>query len=139
MHGHEHHKIFLVDDHPTVRRGIRELIQQEPHLEVVGEVGSAERALHEIRSAPPDLVVVDLSMDGMTGFELIQRLKAMMPELPIVVVSIYKNPLSLRRARESGADGYVSKDLVSDLLLQAIERALDGQKYFPTQSTTQTE
>lgn len=138
MHDHEQKSIFLVDDHPTVRRGLREIVQQTPHFKVVGEVGSAERAIHEIQKSRPDLVIVDLSMDGMSGFELIRRLKELLPGLPILVVSIYKNPLSLRQAKDSGADGYVSKDLAGELLPHAMTRVLDGQTFFSSQTTTRT-
>lgn len=125
------YKIFLVDDDPVVRRGIRELIKQSSALEVVGEVGSAQKALDAIFSVSPDMVIVDLSMGGsVTGFDLTMRLKDTVPEVPVLVVSVYKDGFYVKRAREAGADGYVSKDHAEDRLIEAITALREGREYF---------
>lgn len=124
-------EIFLVDDDPVVRRGIRELITRSPGLRVVGEAGSAHQAFDAIVSVSPDIVAVDLSMSGsVTGYELTTRLKASMPELLVLVVSVYKGGFYVERAWQAAADGYVSKDQAEDQLIAAIGALQDGRTFF---------
>ena len=106
------HKIFIVDDHPMMRRGYRALFVDEEDLYVCGEAGSPNEAIEKISSTHPDLVIMDLSMGGkgnVGGLGLIRHLHGMLPELPIVVSSSYEKELYEQRACQAGAVGYVQK------------------------------
>ena len=82
-------RIYLVDDHPVVRRGYAAIIRRDDHFEVCGEAGDGVEALEDIPDHSPDLVIVDITMDGMTGIELIKRIRAEWPDLPVLVISVH--------------------------------------------------
>ncbi len=123
--------IFIVDDHPIMRKGYQALLNREPDLQVCGEAGTAEEALDRIpRVTPqPDLVVVDLSMEGMSGIELIKRLQSFRPDLPVLVVSMHDEMLYAERAVRAGARGYIMKKEVDTTVIQAIRKILGGGFY----------
>lgn len=122
--------IYIVDDHPVMRRGYVNLIREELDLEVCGEAGEALDALAQIRTQCPDLVVCDLTLGGgMSGLELIKSLKAEFPELPVLVVSMHDESLYADRALRAGARGYVMKAEADTTVVKAIRRVLDGGIY----------
>lgn len=120
--------IFIVDDHPIMRKGYQALLNREQDLEVCGEAGSAQEALDQIEGAEvePDLVVVDISMEGMNGIELIKRIQAHRPNLPILVVSMHDEMLYAERALRAGARGYIMKKEVDTTVIAAIRKLLSG-------------
>lgn len=123
-------RIMIVDDHTIVRHGIAELISREPDLGVVSEAGDAEEALKIIADANDlDLAIVDISMPGMSGIDLIKRAVEIRPSLPILVMSMHDESLYSDRAYRAGAKGYVMKQDASDKLLQAIRKVLKGGVY----------
>jgi len=109
------YRIFIVDDHPIMRRGYSALISREPDLEVCGEAGSGEEAIEQILKESPDLVIADISMDGMNGSEMIKHLKSLRPELPFLVVSMHDETLYAERALHAGASGYIMKSEVGSM------------------------
>jgi DNA-binding NarL/FixJ family response regulator len=116
-----------VEDHPVMRRGYRSLLSKESDLEVVGESGTGEEALDAISDDdPPDLVVVDLGLEGMSGLELIKRLTTQWADVRILVVSMYEETLYGERALQAGAHGYVRKSEADDVIVDAIRSVLDG-------------
>lgn len=121
------HRIFLVEDHPITREGIRALIRSTSDLEVVGEAASGPEALDKIGDAAPDLALVDIAIDGSDGIELTKQLRALYPELKILAVSAYAEKVYAERAVRAGARGYVAKQEASDTLLEAIRNVLDGR------------
>lgn len=122
--------IFIVDDHPVMRRGYASIIEEEMDLEVCGEAGDALEALDKIRETDPDLVIADLTLAGsMSGLELIKMLKAERPQLPILVVSMHDESLYAERVLRAGAKGYVMKDVVDAVIVKAIRRVLRGGLY----------
>ena len=123
------HKIFVVDDHPVMRKGYQFLIAQQADLEVCGEAGTAREALEKIPAAKPDLVIVDISLGGMSGLELIKHLQAQLPELPTLVVSTHDESLYGERALLAGARGYIMKNEVDTVVIEAILRILRGGIY----------
>lgn len=123
-------KLFVVDDHATVRKGLRMLIEREEGMDVVGEAASAEEALAVIPDTNPDVVLVDLSMDGMDGMELTSRLKDLDPGLRVLIVTTHEGSSIVDRAVEAGADGYVSKSNISDKLVSAVRVAVEGNSFF---------
>jgi DNA-binding NarL/FixJ family response regulator len=123
-------QILLVDDHPIVRLGVRELISTDPALSVRWEADSAESALSLVRSADPapDLAIVDLSLGEVTGLDLIQELHKIAPALPMLVLSVHDGQLFAERALRAGARGYITKREAIGGLLPAIHEVLAGQR-----------
>ena len=121
------HRIFLVEDHPITREGLRSLIRSAPDLEVVGEASSGPDAINLIGSAKPDLVLADISIDGSDGIELTKQLKSIEPDLKVLIVSAYPERIYAERAVRAGALGYVAKQEASGVLLDAIRTVLDGR------------
>lgn len=128
-------KIFVVDDHPLVRKGFVYLVAREPDLEVSGEADSVEKALDRIRTEPPDLVITDISLNGASGLELISSLKSWMPAIPVLVVSIHDEGLYAWRSFKAGARGYVVKRHSEDVILGAIRKVIDGGVYLSEKMT----
>jgi DNA-binding NarL/FixJ family response regulator len=122
-------KIFLVDDHPIVRQGLAQLVNNEPDLVVVGQGEDAYTALRAIREAKPDLVLVDVSLKDSDGIELLKELKSQSPDTPALVVSMHDESLYAERALRAGAGGYVMKQEAPQTLLAAIRTVLAGQVY----------
>lgn len=122
-------KIYLVDDHPLMRKGIAMTLDLEMDFEVCGQAVSAEEAISDIPAKKPDIVVVDISLPGMNGIELIKHLKAQNPELQMLVVSRHDEDMYAERAIKAGARGYLMKMEAGDVIVNAIRRILRGQIY----------
>jgi len=122
-------KVFLVDDHPIVRQGLAQLINNEPDLIVVGQGEDAYQSLRAVRETQPDLVLVDVSLKDSDGIELLKELKSQSPDIPALVVSMHDESLYAERALRAGAGGYVMKQEAPQTLLAAIRAVLSGQVY----------
>ena len=123
------HRILLVDDHAIVREGFAELINSHTDLEVCGQAGTAAEAMTAVEKLKPGMVVVDLSLQGGSGLDLIKNLKALHPMLPMLVLSMHDEALYAERALRAGALGYVMKREESAVFLQAIHDALQGRVF----------
>ena len=123
------HRILIVDDHPIVRQGLRLLLESEPDLVVSGEAEDARGALRLASAQTPDLAIVDLTLPGVGGFELIKGMRALDPELTILVLSMHDDAYYAERALRAGAAGYVSKLDAPDTLVRAIRRVLAGERH----------
>lgn len=121
-------KILVVDDHPIVRSGLRRLLAGEPGFHV-REAASGREALVAFRDYQPDLVVLDLSMPGMGGLEVIGRLKIESAGVRVLVLSMHQEPIYATRALRAGAAGFISKNAPADRLLEAVKRVAAGQNY----------
>lgn len=130
------HKIFVVDDHPVMRKGYWFLMHQEPDLQVCGEASTAPEALEKIPKARPDLVIVDISLGGMNGLELIKHLQAQFPDMHTLVVSTHDEALYGERALLAGARGYIMKSEVDTTIIEAIRRVLNGGFYLSDKLST---
>jgi DNA-binding NarL/FixJ family response regulator len=122
-------KVFLVDDHGVVRNGLAELINQTGDLAVCGDVSSGEEALEKLRSVLPDIAIVDLVLGEMGGLELVKRLKAQYPALPILVLSMHDESFFAERCLRAGARGYIMKKEAIDQVETALRTILDGKIY----------
>lgn len=122
-------KIYLVDDHPLMRKGIAMTLDLEMDFEVCGQAESAEEAISDIPAKKPDIVVIDISLPGMNGIELIKHLKAQNPDLLMLVVSRHDEDMYAERAIKAGARGYLMKMEAGDVIVNAIRRILKGQIY----------
>ena len=123
-------KILLVDDHPLVREWLANLINEEPDFEVCGSAGNIREALGLIGTLLPRIVVVDISLDGASGLELIKDVKAVHPKVDLIVLSMHDEMLYAERAMRAGAVGYVMKRDATDKVLAAIRTVLQGGLYF---------
>ena len=122
-------KIFLVDDHPLVREWLTNLIRQQPDLAVCGEAEDAPHALREIAAAKPDVAIVDISLKQGSGIELIKNLKALDPNLAVLVLSMHDEQLYAERALRAGARGYIMKRETAKKIILAIRQMLGGKIY----------
>jgi DNA-binding NarL/FixJ family response regulator len=120
-------KIVIVDDHPILRKGLSMLINQEADLAVAGEAGDARKAMEVIENIKPDMVIVDISLPGVDGVELIKNIKLKYGDLPALVVSMHDEALFAERALRSGARGYIMKQEAVEKVLVAIRRILAGE------------
>jgi len=122
-------RIVIVDDHPLFRKGLEELIHSDGAFAVCGQAGNAAEAMGVIRKLNPDLAIVDLSLPGANGIELIKNTRAEFPKLPILVLSMHDESLYALRALRAGAEGYVMKHEAMANVLQAIREVFDGRPY----------
>lgn len=122
-------RVFLVEDHAVVRQGLASMINAEPDLEVCGEGKNLAEALPAIAAAAPDVAVVDLSLPDGSGLDLIKRLAAAHPELPVLVLSMHDEKVHAPRALIAGARGYVMKHEATDRVLEAVRAVLKGERF----------
>ena len=122
-------RILLVDDHPMTREGLAANIGRQADLEVCGEASNPAEAMDALARRHPDLMVTDMTMPGRSGLEFIKDVHAMMPELPVLVLSMHDEVLYAERALRAGARGYLMKDAGSAKVLAVIRLILGGQPY----------
>ncbi len=122
-------RVAIVDDHVLMREGLANLINHQPDLQVVATANDAPSALDKILATRPQLVLVDITLPGRNGLELIKDILAQIPKLPILVVSMHDEALYAERALKAGARGYVMKDADRETILTAIRRVLSGTFY----------
>lgn len=121
-------KVLIVDDHPIVRSGLRRLLGAEPQLDIA-EAATGPEAIALFRELRPELVILDLNLPGISGLEVLGRLRIENPKARILVISMYDNPLYVARVLEAGARGYVSKNAPPEQILEAVRRVAAGRPY----------
>lgn len=121
--------VFLVDSHPVVRQGLRQIFEMEKNLYIAGEAGSAEEALKTLAKNTPDIMTVDISLSGTSGIDLIKACRERYPELPVLVLSVYDESVYAERAIRAGARGYVMKNESPAVIISAVRTVLDGRQY----------
>lgn len=122
-------RVLIVDDHPVTRAGLVHVINHQPDLTVCGEAESAAQALDILDSSRPDLLLIDITLPGKSGLELIKDVKAMQPELLMLVVSMHDESLYADRVLRAGARGYIMKHEGGEKLMEAIRHVLRGKIY----------
>ncbi|MBV8815746.1 MAG: response regulator transcription factor [Verrucomicrobia bacterium] len=122
-------RVLIVDDHPMTRAGLVYLINHQPDMITCAEAENAGRALDAVRKASPDIVLVDITLPGKSGLELIKDIKAIEPELPMLVISMHDESLYAERSLRAGARGYISKHEGGEKLIDAIRHILAGRIY----------
>lgn len=130
-------KVLLVDDHPMMRGGLAQVINQQKDLMVCCEASDAREAMQRIASSKTDLAVVDISLEGKSGLELIKDIHALHPEVGILVMSMHDESLYAERALRAGARGYVMKKAGGEAVLQAIRQVLSGKLYVSERMSAQ--
>jgi len=122
-------RIFLVDDHPVLRKGLARLIDSKPGFVVCGEASTAVDAMVGIRDLKPDLVVVDIGLPGASGIELTKTMRSEFPNIPILILSMHEEGLYATRALRAGAVGYIVKQDAIDNITTALQQTLEGKRY----------
>ncbi len=122
-------KIMLVEDHRTVREGIRLLVNDQPDLEVVAEAGDGEAALREIAAVRPDVVIMDISMPTLNGLEATKKMRAAMPNIKILTLTRHTDDGHLQQLIHAGVSGYVLKQSAPTELITAIRAVAEGNSY----------
>jgi len=121
--------VFVVDDHPLLRQGLALMIDREPDLMVCGEAEEAQAALKEIAGHKPDILIVDISLKGPDGIDLLKNLRALYPDLPVLILSMHDESIYAERALRARANGYIMKQEATEKVLVAIRRILAGDIY----------
>jgi len=122
-------RVLLVDDHQLVRRGLAQLVHDTPGMEVAGEAGDGEGALDVLRSTQPDVVVLDLSMPGRGGLDVLQELRAQSPGSRVIILTMYPEEQYAIRSFREGAAAYLTKASAPEELIQAIRTVAAGKRY----------
>lgn len=122
-------RIVIVDDHPLFRKGLQEMIHSDGTFAICGEAGNAAEAMEVIRKLNPDLAIVDLSLPGANGIELIKNIRAEFSRMPILVLSMHDESLYALRALRAGAEGYVMKHEAMANVIHAINEVFNGRPY----------
>lgn len=122
-------RVLVVDDHTIVREGIRLLLEGSPDIEVVGEAAEGKAALSEVRTLQPDVVLMDITMPGMSGLEATRQIKAQWPEVQVLALTMHENEEYFFQILHAGASGYVLKGASSAELLSAIRAAARGDVF----------
>ncbi len=123
------YKLLIVDDHPIVRRGLRQLVDSQPDLEVCGEASGVEDAFQLVVAREPDVVVIDLSLESGHGLELIDRIRKLDKNIKMVVSSMHDESMYAERVLRCGASGYLNKKEAPEKILDAIRDVLGGEIY----------
>ena len=129
-------RVVIVDDHPLFRDRLSQLINHELDMEVCGESETAEQAIQLIRRVTPDLAIVDITLKGSSGLELIKGIRALSIGIPILVLSMHEESLYAERALRAGATGYITKNQGAEEVLAAIRRVLTGEIYLSNKMTS---
>jgi DNA-binding NarL/FixJ family response regulator len=121
--------VLLVDDHPIVRQGLAQLINQQPDLMVCGHAEDSIGAFHAIATLHPDIVVLDISLSGPDGLAILKSIRADDSALPVLILSMHDESIYAERALRAGANGYIMKQEATDRVLEAIRRIRGGEIY----------
>jgi DNA-binding NarL/FixJ family response regulator len=122
-------RILIVDDHAVVRDGVRRILDKPPGANAFGEAGTAAEALELVREQDWDVVVLDLSLGGRDGLEVLKEIRKIRPLLPVLILSMHSEELFARRALKAGAAGYVTKNSPRSELAEAVGKVIRGGKY----------
>jgi DNA-binding NarL/FixJ family response regulator len=128
-------KVLLVDDHPIVRQGLALLIDREADLLVCGEAEGAHTAFHAIEGLKPDIVVLDISLSGPDGLDVLKEIRMKTAALPVLILSMHDETIYAERAMRAGANGYIMKQEATEKVLVAIRRILQGDVYLSDRLT----
>lgn len=128
--------ILLVDDHPIVRQGLTQLIDREPDMTVCGEAESGPQAISVLEKDGCDMAIVDLSIHGGNGIDLVKNIVAMWPGFPTLILSMHDESIYAERALRAGARGYVMKQEATEMMMEAIRRVMRGEIYLSNEMNT---
>lgn len=121
-------RILIADDHEFIRRGLKQILEEEYPAAYIGEAEDTETLMSMVTAAPWNIVISDISMPGGGGLEALKRIKKQLPELPVLVLSIYPEDQFAMRVLLAGASGYLNKDAAPEMLIKSVKAILAGEK-----------
>src|SRR5579862_6938467 len=130
------HRVLIVEDHPMFRERLAQLIAREPDMEICGEADNVQDGRKLAISSSPDLVIVDITLKGSSGLELVKDIRALPAKVPILVLSMHDESLYAQRSLRAGASGYITKHQSSEEVLSAIRKVLAGEVYLTDKMTS---
>jgi DNA-binding NarL/FixJ family response regulator len=122
-------RVFLADDHPIVREGLKRILSETSDISIVGEADSGKEVLRALQNQTCDVLLLDLSMPGKNGMEVLKQLRISHPYLPVLILSIHPEDQYALRVLKAGAAGYITKESAPDTLIQAIRKVQGGRRY----------
>jgi len=122
-------KILIADDHAVVRRGLKQILAEEPNMAVFGEACNAQEVLKNVREQNWDIVILDITMPDRSGLEVLKELKNIRPKLPVLILSIHPEEQYAVRVLKAGAAGYMTKESAPEELVKAVRKVIRGSKY----------
>ncbi len=120
--------VLVVDDHPLLRQGLALLINQQQDMQVCGEAEEAQAAMQAIAQSRPDIMILDISLNGPDGLELLKSIRASDPDLPVLILSMHDEAIYAERALRARANGYIMKQEATEKVLVAVRRILNGER-----------
>ena len=122
-------RVLLADDHGIVRAGLRRIVEESGDMEVVAEAADGQEAIHRVQETSPDVAVIDISMPGLDGLEVVSQLRQSYPKLPILILTMHEEEQYVVRAIEAGANGYITKRSAPEQLVNAIRKVHAGGRF----------
>ena len=122
-------KVFIADDHPVVRAGIKQILAEADDIELCGEAESGHEVLEKLGTAKPDVLILDIAMPGRNGVETLKRVIDTEPHIAVIILSMYPEDQYALRLLKSGASGYLTKECASEQLVSAVRKVARGRKY----------
>jgi DNA-binding NarL/FixJ family response regulator len=129
------YKIFIVDDHPFTRAGVRSLLESNSEFNIIGEAENGLDAVEQVIQKHPDIVVMDINMPQLSGIDATRKILAKYPEIKIVALSIHKGEIFVKKMLDAGAVGYLLKDEAPEELSTAIQKVIEGNIYLSSAVT----
>ncbi|MBW1866888.1 MAG: response regulator transcription factor [Deltaproteobacteria bacterium] len=122
-------KVLLADDHSIVRAGLRRIVEESGDMQVIAEAADGREAIQKVHKTSPDVAIIDISMPGLDGLEVISQLKLYYPDLPLLILTMHEEGQYVVRAIEAGAMGYITKQSAPEQLVKAIRKIFSGHRY----------
>jgi two-component system, NarL family, invasion response regulator UvrY len=122
-------KILIADDHPLIRNGLKQIISRENDIEVICEASNAEEVFELIKKFKIDVLILDISMPGMSGFEVLDKIKQKLPKLPVLMLSALSEELYASKTLKAGASGFINKESAPEELVKAVRKVFSGGLY----------
>ena len=125
-------KVLIVDDHPVVRRGIRQILEDDPMINLIDEASDGKELLIRMRNQIYDIILLDITLPGRSGLDLIGQIKKIQPSTAVLILSMHSEEMYAIKALRAGASGYISKSSIPDELMKALNKVLKGARYIST-------
>jgi len=122
-------KLLIADDHTIVREGLKQILADTPNISVVGEANSGQEVIKKVAVGNFDLVLLDISLPGMSGLDVLKQIRLLKPDLPVLILSMYPEEQYAIRSLKAGASGYLTKESAPEELIRAIRKVATGRKY----------